>query len=115
MRSLSEIHSEKEWVTTNLRKAGMWCGGGLAITILSLLIASHLGFSIITLGAIGWGGWNVYKCLKRLEELKEEERRVLEHGFTESYTPSSELTSSTKASPSPKPTATRLRSKTWDK
>ena len=61
MRSLSEIHSEKEWVTANLRKAGLWCGGGLAITILSLLVASHLGFSIITLGAIGWGGWNVYK------------------------------------------------------
>ena len=107
MRSLSEIHSEKEWVTANLRKAGLWCGGGLAITILSLLVASHLGFSIITLGAIGWGGWNVYKCLKRLNELNEEEKGVTEHSdkhYTKTISPSTT-----------KSAATRLRSKTWAK
>ena len=73
MRPLSDIISEKECVTTKLKKAGLWCAGGLAITILSLIISFHTGFSIITLGAIGWGGWNVYKCLKRLDELKKEE------------------------------------------
>ena len=109
MRSLSEIHSEKEWVTANLRKAGLWCGGGLAITILSLVVASHLGFSIITLGAIGWGGWNVYKCLKRLNELKEEEKRVTEHKHSDI------LSSKTITSFTTKSTATRLRSKTWKK
>ena len=61
MRPLSEIISEKEWVTANLKKAGLWCAGGLVITILSLVISSHTGFSIITLGSIGWGGWNVYR------------------------------------------------------
>lgn len=113
MRSLSEIRSEKEWVTTNLRKAGMWCAGGLVTTILSLLVASHLGFSIITLGAIGWGGWNVYKCLKRLKELKDEEEWVMSHEHSVSHAPISKpsakaLTSSTPLSSSPK-----LRSKTW--
>lgn len=107
MRSLSEIHSEKEWVTANLKKAWLWCGGGLAITILSLLVASHLGFSIITLGAIGWGGWNVYKCLKRLNELNEEEKWVTEHSDIHSSKTIS--TSTTKSA------ATRLRSKTWAK
>ena len=29
MRPLSEIISEKEWVTANLKKAGLWCAGGL--------------------------------------------------------------------------------------
>ena len=109
MRSLSEIHSEKEWVTANLRKAGLWCGGGLAITILSLVVASHLGFSIITLGAIGWGGWNVYKCLKRLDELNEEEKWVIEHEHSDIHP------SKTIASPTTKSTGTRLRSKTWAK
>lgn len=74
MRLLSDIISEKEWVAANLKKAGLWCTGGLFITILSLIVSSHTGFSIITLGAIGWGGWNVYKCLKRLDELKKEEK-----------------------------------------
>lgn len=72
-RPLSEILSEKEIVTANLKKASAWCIGGLIITILSLIVLSHTGFSIITLGAIGWGGWNVYKCLKKLDELKKEE------------------------------------------
>ena len=77
MRPLSEIISEKEWVTANLKKAGLWCAGGLVITILSLVLSSHTGFSIITLGAIGWGGWNVYKCLKRLDELKKKKNFIM--------------------------------------
>lgn len=79
MRHISDIISEKEWVTANLKKAGLWCAGGLIITILSLIIASHIGFSIITLGAICWGGWNVCKCLKRLDELKKEEELYHAH------------------------------------
>ena len=37
------------------------------------MLAPFLGFSIITVGAIGWGGWNIYKCNKKLDELKKEE------------------------------------------
>lgn len=88
MRSLSDILSEKEWVRANLKKAVLWCAGGVVITILSLITSSHTGFSIITLGAIGWGGWNVYKCLKRLDELKNEEE--LHHVHTkDTITPAS--------------------------
>ena len=66
-------------------------------------------FSIITLGAIGWGGWNVYKCLKRLDELNEEEKWVMEHEHSDIHS------SKTIASPTTKSTGTRLRSKTWAK
>ena len=84
MRPLSDILSEKKWVAANLKKAGIWCAVGLVITILSLMFASHTSFAIITLGAIGWGGWNVYKCLKRLDELKREEE--LHHVHTKDAT-----------------------------
>jgi hypothetical protein len=114
MRSLSEIHSEKDWVTANLKKAGLWCGGGLAITILSLLVASHVGFSIITLSAIGWGGWNVFKFLKRLDELKEEEKKVKDYEHpSESHVSVSSPFSKTLSSSSSTHLSTKLRSKTW--
>lgn len=111
MRPLSEIISEKEWVTANLKKAGLWCAGGLVITILSLVLSSHTGFSIITLGAIGWGGWNVYKCLKRLDELKKEEE--LHHVHTkDTITPASISESHKSSYHEPKKKVT-LRSKTF--
>ena len=88
MRTLSEIYSEKRWVAANLKKAGLWCAIGLAITLFSLLLSSHVGFSVIILGAIGWGGWVVCKCVKRLDELKEEEKLALEHNYPQAiYTP----------------------------
>lgn len=113
MRSLSEIHSEKNRVIANLRKAWVWCAGGLVITVLSQLVSSHLGFSIITLGAIGWGGWNVFKCFKRLDELKEEEKKVKDYEHpSESHASSSPFSRTTSSSSSIHP-STKLRSKTW--
>ena len=95
MRPLSDILTERERVTANFKKARLWCVGGLVITILSFFVSSHTGFSIITLTAIGWGGWNVYKCLKRLNELKKEEE--LYHVHTkELVTPKSVADSSKK-------------------
>ena len=73
MRFLSDILSEKAWVIKKLKKASAWCAAGFFVTILSLLLSTHLGFSVITLGTIGWGGWYIYKSLKRLKELKKEE------------------------------------------
>lgn len=113
MRTLSEIYSEKRWVAANLKKAGLWCAIGLAITLVSLLLSSHVGFSVITLGAIGWGGWNVYKCMKRLDELKEEEKLVSEHKSSPSYTDTPRTVSTRTSSPVEKKVSPGLRSKTW--
>ncbi len=111
MRPLSDILSEKEWVTANLKKAGLWCAGGLVITVLSLVILSHTGFSIITLGAIGWGGWNVYKYLMRLDKLKKE--KELHHVHAKDSIPSESDSSSHKCSGSKTDKKVILRSKTF--
>ena len=115
MRPLSDIRSEKEWVTANLKKAGLWCAGGVVITVLSFVISSHTGFSIITLGVIGWGGWNVYKCLKRLNELNKEEKRVLDVDYLDGHTSYHKSSSKTTIHSSTKTTTPKLRSKTWPK
>ena len=111
MRPLSDILTERERVTANFKKAGLWCVGGLVITILSFFVSSHTGFSIITLSAFGWGGWNVCRCLKRLNELTKEEE--LYHVHTkELITPKSKAASfkTTCLKPDKKVT---LRSKTF--
>ena len=112
MRTLSDINTEKRWVVANLKKAGLWCIIGLAITLFSLLLSSHVGFSVITLGAIGWGGWNVYKCLKRLDELKEEEKLASEHKSSPDYKDKPRVDRRTHTS-SEKTASIGLRSKTW--
>lgn len=114
MRTLSEIYSEKRRVAANLKKAGLWCAGGFVITILSLLVSSHFGFSIITLGAIGWGGWNVYKCLKRLDELENEENKLKSH-IIDGHLESSKLLSKSTTSSTIVAPSSGLRSRTWGK
>lgn len=107
MRTKKEIDEEKEFILKNLRKSSLWFVGGVVITLLSLIIASHIGFSIITLGAIFGGGWYMYKYLKRLDELKKEERTLEESRTIESHHSDTEKSD---AASLPKST---LRSRTW--
>lgn len=111
MRLLTEIIDEKEKVTANLKRAGLWCVCGLAITILFLIIATRIGFLIITIGAIGWSVWTVYKCLRRLDELKKEEAFYKAHSEdTFSAVPETKSCDKTDYEPIKKVT---LRSKTF--
>jgi hypothetical protein len=79
MRGLADIRREKDYVTSELKRALTWFIGGLIFTIISLLVASWLGFSIITLGALFWGGYNSLKLGKRLYDLIKEEEFLLSH------------------------------------